>query len=293
MVPRRLRHADRRLGDPAGRVLRRVRVQGHLRLVPPRRVRALAPLVRHLGWFGRTRRRRRRRARVPCPRAGRTCPPRRITRVRLGLYLGHDFCHAEPAALASSRRRRRARVDGRRRRIERRTRSPGSPICTETRRVATEALVAPRRAADHPDKLCPARLVLIEEGSVTRRVSTRPALATAARTGRRLEQDVDGLLTLAATGEAPEGLAAPATRFSTGSGRCSACPADHPLPRGRTGLPIGVQFIGRRWQGQGSCSSASGEPSPRRSTRPSGRRPLVPGSALGFVAQHASATRRS
>lgn len=124
--------------------------------------------------------------------------------------------------------------------------------------VSTEAARAFRRYAEqHPDKLSPALRAFIAEGRDNEAgyEEARAIAKEARRTLARLMTDVDALVMPAATGEAPLGL------DSTGDATFSLfwsllgppC-ATIPAAVGESGLPIGVQFIGRTGQDEALLS---------------------------------------
>jgi Asp-tRNA(Asn)/Glu-tRNA(Gln) amidotransferase A subunit family amidase len=115
--------------------------------------------------------------------------------------------------------------------------------------VSTEAARAfARYAARHPDKLSPALAAFVEEGR--RNEAGYEEARTIAKDARHtlslLMEDVDALVMPAATGEAPEGLASTGdAAFSLFWSLLGPPCATIPAAEGETGLPIGVQFIGK------------------------------------------------
>jgi Asp-tRNA(Asn)/Glu-tRNA(Gln) amidotransferase A subunit family amidase len=105
-----------------------------------------------------------------------------------------------------------------------------------------------RYAEEHPDKLSPALMSFIAEGKRNEAgYDEARAMATEARrTLSLLMEDIDALVVPAATGEAPEGLGRTGdATFSLFWSLLGPPCATIPAAAGATGLPIGVQFVGR------------------------------------------------
>jgi Asp-tRNA(Asn)/Glu-tRNA(Gln) amidotransferase A subunit family amidase len=105
-----------------------------------------------------------------------------------------------------------------------------------------------RYAEEHPDKLSPALMSFIAEGKRNEAgYDEARAMATEARrTLSLLMEDIDALVVPAATGEAPEGLGSTGdATFSLFWSLLGPPCATIPAAAGATGLPIGVQFVGR------------------------------------------------
>jgi Asp-tRNA(Asn)/Glu-tRNA(Gln) amidotransferase A subunit family amidase len=105
-----------------------------------------------------------------------------------------------------------------------------------------------RYAAEHSDKLSPALASFIAEGKRNEAgYEEARALATEARRILSLlMQDIDALVVPAATCEAPEGVGSTGdATFSLFWSLLGPPCATIPAAAGETGLPIGVQFVGR------------------------------------------------
>lgn len=106
------------------------------------------------------------------------------------------------------------------------------------------------RYLDRADELLAETVKRISAGRDIAAVDYVAAIDRAARTGRALDdlfEDTDALLTPAAPGEAPEGLAATGNPVFQKIWTLAGMPAINlPVMRGPNGLPIGLQIIGRR-----------------------------------------------
>ena len=139
------------------------------------------------------------------------------------------------------------------RRRDRAARPAGSSSGRSTRCTAASVSVEASRAfaryaAEHPDKLSPALTTFIAEGRANEAgYDEARELAKDAR--HRLTGVMDGIDALvlpAATGEAPQGLASTGdATFSLFLSLLGPPCATIPGASGSSGLPIGVQFVGR------------------------------------------------
>jgi Asp-tRNA(Asn)/Glu-tRNA(Gln) amidotransferase A subunit family amidase len=103
---------------------------------------------------------------------------------------------------------------------------------------------------DHPDKLSRRLFDLIEEGKKIPKTTIDASHALAARSRPALDalfSDVDVLLTPAAAGEAPKGLAATGDPVFNRAWTFLGAPSvSLPYAKGPAGLPLAVQIVGPR-----------------------------------------------
>jgi Asp-tRNA(Asn)/Glu-tRNA(Gln) amidotransferase A subunit family amidase len=104
-----------------------------------------------------------------------------------------------------------------------------------------------REVAEHPELVSASVRAVIERGWARSGTEYDDALSLAADCRRRLPEllpDVDALLTPAAVGEAPSGLASTGDPVFGRTWTLLHCPAvSLPLLRGPHGLPVGVQLV--------------------------------------------------
>ena len=261
----RLRHADRRLGDPARGLLRRDRLQADLRRLLAGRHQDAMPFGRHARPDGAHARRHR-------------AVPRRRARAAAGADRAR---HRARRASASAARRSGTRPSPTPRRCWKRRRA-SSP--TRARRWSTwrsrrafddilddhgaiTGWEGTRNYADerlrNPDKVS-AELMAVHEARATASrferyvAAQRKTVAFSAHVDSLFDK-VDVLLCPSAPGEAPEGVrSSPAIRASTRSGPWPARPASRCRPAPATkGLPLGIQLVGLRHEDDRLLSTAA------------------------------------
>lgn len=231
-------------------------------LVPFTGVSPVAPSFDTLGWYGRTlddigavld-------ALAPAGAASRaTAPP------RLGLYLGHHVDEADEVTLAELARiadvLRAAGIEV----VELDPFEAFAPLRRAHQVImATEASRALSwERIHHADELSPQLTTLITEGLAIGadeyRAAQEATVAARAFLAERLDTlGLDALLTLAAPGEAPIGLASTGSPVFNLAWTMLRLPClTLPLATGDHGLPIGVQLVGRRWHDRDLLATAA------------------------------------